>query len=148
MRRTSLIVAWLMLAAALLTACGPKWPKYGNPILIEVTEVRLDSGKYYNVTAGNFSKMLKHKDFLLVNVHIPYAGEIPQTDLFVPYNEIEANLARFPEDKGAEVVLYCRSGYMSAIAAEILVKQGYTNIYNVLGGMAVWEEEGNKLLRK
>lgn len=36
--------------------------------------------------------MLENKDFLLLNVHITYEGEIQGTDLFVPYNEIEQKL--------------------------------------------------------
>ncbi|MBI2848160.1 MAG: rhodanese-like domain-containing protein [Chloroflexi bacterium] len=142
MKRTGLII---MFVVAILTACGTR---YAPPVQIKSTEAKLDSGVYYNVTAADFSKMLGEKDFLLVNVHIPYAGEIPQTDLFVPYNEIEANLAEFPADKNAKVVVYCRSGSMSAIASAALVKQGYTNVWNVQGGMAAWEKEGNRLLQK
>lgn len=39
-------------------------------------------------------------------------------------------------------VLYCRSGRMSGIAAEELVKLGYTNLWNLKGGMLEWERAG------
>jgi len=92
--------------------------------------------------------MLDNKDFLLVNVHIPYEGEIPQTDLFVPYNEVEQNLSQFPRDKGAKIVLYCRSGSMSAIAAKNLVKLSFSNVWNLDGGMVEWERQGYELIHK
>ena len=83
-----------------------------------------------------------------MNVHIPYEGEIPPTDLFVPYNEVEQYLRQFPPDKTAKIVLYCRSGSMSATAAKTLVKQGFTNVWNLEGGMVDWEKQGYKLVRQ
>ena len=85
--------------------------------------------------------MLKNKDLVLVNVHIPFEGNIADTDLSIPYDQITepANLTQLPVDKNAKIVLHCRSGRMSAIAAEELVKLGYTNIWNLKGGMLEWE---------
>jgi rhodanese-related sulfurtransferase len=89
--------------------------------------------------------MLKEKDFLFINVHIPFAGDIPGTDLSVPYNDIQQNLSQFPQDKDARIVLYCSSGRMSEIAAKELVSLGYTNIWNLQGGMADWQQAGFEL---
>jgi rhodanese-related sulfurtransferase len=89
--------------------------------------------------------MLKSKDFVFINVHIPFAGDIAQTDLSIPYDEIEQNLSQFPTDKNAKIVLYCRSGRMSQIAAEKLASLGYTNIWNLDGGMVEWEQAGYEI---
>ncbi len=61
---------------------------------------------------------------------------------FIPYDEVERNQSKFPPDKGAKIFLYCRSGRMSAIAAEKLVQLGYANVWNLQGGMVAWEEAG------
>jgi rhodanese-related sulfurtransferase len=92
--------------------------------------------------------MLKNKDFLLINVHIPYEGEIEGTDDFVPFNEIEANPDKFPVDKDARIVVYCRSGSMSAQAAITLAGLGYTDVWNLDGGMIVWQNSGQPLLNQ
>jgi rhodanese-related sulfurtransferase len=104
--------------------------------------VSVSGGTYTNVSADELNVMLKNKDFVFINVHIPFAGNIAGTDLSISYNQIEQNLSQLPADKNAKVVLYCRSGRMSAIAAETLVKLGYTSVWNLKGGMDVWEQAG------
>ncbi len=139
-----LILGILILSIVILAACGQTSP-------ISTTgpeEIQVNGGSYWNITPAQLISMLENKDFLLVNVHIPYEGEIPQTDLFVPYNQIEENLSQFPQDKGAKIVLYCRSGSMSAIAARTLVKLGFSNVWNLDGGMVEWEKQGYELIHK
>ena len=112
------------------------------------TKVNVAGGSYTNVTPAQLKQMLAAKDFVLINVHIPYAGEIAQTDAFIPYDAVEQNIAKFPAGKNAKIFLYCSSGRMSAIAGETLVKLGYTNIWNLDGGMSAWENAGFPLIRK
>jgi len=102
-------------------------------------------GRYTDANATVLARMLARKNFLLVNVHIPYEGEIAGTDLALPFNQVEASVARLPTDKSARVVLYCRSGHMSGIAARALVKLGFTDVWNLDGGMIAWQQAGYPL---
>ena len=113
-------------------------------------KVNIDGGAYNNINADELNSMLKKKDFVFINVHLPFEGNIANTDLSIPYDQITepANLAQLPADKNAKIVLYCRSGRMSAIAAEALVKLGYTNIWNLKGGMRDWEQAGFEIQDK
>ena len=89
--------------------------------------------------------MLENKDFTFVNVHIPFEGDLPKTDLSIAYDTIGQNVDQLGGDKNAKIVLYCKSDSMSMIAAEELVKLGYTNIWNLDGGMVAWEKEGQPI---
>lgn len=105
----------------------------------------MEAGK---ITGPELAARLGKKDFFLVNVHIPYEGEIEQTDTFIAYDTIAANLDKLPRDKNAKIIVYCRSGGMSAIAARDLVGLGFTQVSDLTGGMIGWEESGHKIIEK
>jgi rhodanese-related sulfurtransferase len=132
MKKLSIVA--LLLIALLLAGCQSK--------SVVSEDVSLDGGSYKNVDAKGLNTMSKNKDFVFINVHIPFAGNIADTDLSIPYAQVEENLSQLPSDKNAKIVLYCRSGHMSQIAAEKLVSLGYTNIWNLKGGMIGWEQAG------
>ncbi len=129
----------ILLAAVVLTACQSK-PVTGESVTVA-------GGSYQNTTPDELKTMLKDKDFVFINVHIPFAGDIADTDLSIPYDQITepSYLSQLPADKNVQIVLYCQSGRMSAIAAEALVKLGYTDIWNLEGGMLGWEAAGYEL---
>lgn len=101
-----------------------------------------ENATYKNMTVDELNQQLKNKDFVLVDVHIPEQNHINGTDAFIPYDEIENQLDKLPQDKDAKIVLHCRTGRMSEIAAQKLAEKGYSNVYNVVGGMVEWVKRG------
>lgn len=74
----------------------------------------------------------------LVDVRTPgefKAAHIPGA-VNIPLDKLEARLAELP-DKGAEIVVYCRSGRRSGIAQRLLKGRGYSKVYN-LGPRTAW----------
>jgi phage shock protein E len=104
-------------------------------------------GYYMNVTPQELRSMLSGDDMLLVNVYAGDMGEIEGTDLFIPHDQITQRAGELPSQRDSEIVVYCRSGGSSAIAAANLVGMGYTNVWNLDGGMLAWEGAGYPLLR-
>ena len=131
----------VFLSALFLSACQSK------AIDLSGEKIDVNGGSYSNINSQQLNSMLTDKDFVLVNVHIPFAGNIPNTDLSIPYDQITETqyLSQLPTGKNTKIVLYCRSGRMSQIAAEELVSLGYTNVWNLKEGMVDWEQTGYSL---
>jgi rhodanese-related sulfurtransferase len=108
----------------------------------------MDKKAYENIYIDQFAKMMDQKDFILINVHVPYYAEIAQTDLLVPFNAIEQHEKDLPKDKNARIVVYCLMGPMGDIAAEKLANMGYTRVSNFQGGMMAWTQAGKHLQRR
>jgi len=97
------------------------------------------------LTPAELSAALAQKDFLLINVHTPDAGEIPGTDIHLPYTDVPAIAAYLGQDLGVKAVLYCRSNTMADLALQDLLPLGYTNLYYLDGGMNAWTAAGYPL---
>ena len=154
LKKTRLVfILILAVTAVFLAACG-------GTDTTESTETEFDmaantntipvdgGGTYTDITADGLAAVLENEDIPLINVHIPYAGELPDTDEFIPYNEMALNVDKLPADKDAKFAIYCRSGSMSAESARDLVEMGYTNVLNLDGGMNGWVASGRELVQK
>ena len=138
MNKVLMIVPVIVTLISAACSVSPEPSDVGNVVSV-------DGGSYTNVTAPELQAMLEDKDFVFANVHIPFAGDIPNTDLSIPFDKIDQNLNQLPADKDAKIVLYCRSGSMSSIAAKTLVNLDYTNVWNLNGGFNAWKAVGQPL---
>ena len=139
-----IFVVLLFAASLILGACAaaPTTPQSA------VAPTTAASAAITPVNPDQLAQMLAGpKDFTLVNVHVPYEGELAKTDLALPYDQIDAHLNQLP-GKDAKIVLYCRSGRMSDIAARRLIELGYTHVYDLTGGMVAWEAGGRSLVNR
>ena len=55
---------------------------------------------------------------------------------------IERDVETQIPDYDTELILYCGGGYRSALAADVLQKMGYTNVFSLAGGWHAWQEAG------
>ena len=55
---------------------------------------------------------------------------------------IERDIETRVPGKSTELILYCGGGYRSALAADVLQKMGYTNVWSMAGGWKAWKAAG------
>jgi rhodanese-related sulfurtransferase len=67
------------------------------------------------------------------------AGHIQNATL-IPVSELGGRLGEL--DKNKEILVYCASGGRSATASQTLVDNGFSKVYNMLGGIAAWISAG------
>jgi rhodanese-related sulfurtransferase len=79
----------------------------------------------------------------LIDVREPYENaEFNIGGKLLPIGKIQTMQTEDIDDlKDEEVILYCRSGNRSGIAAMVLDQLGFTNTKNLTGGMLAWQEK-------
>jgi len=89
---------------------------------------------YNMTTSGNFP------DLAVLDVRYQYEYDMGHlyNAVLIPYDELETRIGELEEYKNHEIIVYCRSGYRSEIACEILVEYNFTKVHNMLGGILDW----------
>jgi rhodanese-related sulfurtransferase len=120
----------LLLAAAIFAACGQ-------------TEKIVKESVYMNITAEEAKVLMESETgYIILDVREQDeydAGHIPGA-ILIPYTRIEEEASEKLTDKDQLILVYCRSGRRSKIAADALVELGYTNIRE-FGGILDWPYE-------
>jgi len=64
--------------------------------------------------------------------------------IHIPLAQVEARISELLQYKNSPVIVQCRSGKRSAKAAGTLQSAGFTQVYNLTGGIIAWTDEGLK----
>ena len=100
------------------------------------------------MNSNEFEQLISSEEVFVINTHTPYMGEIVGTDLIAEdWQNMESYLSQLPADKSTPIAVYCRSGSMSAVAAQQLKQMGYNAIYDLDGGMNAWQENGKNIIQ-
>ncbi len=85
---------------------------------------------------------INHDDALVLDVR--EAAEIAQGKIskarHIPLGELNGRLNELEKFKAKPIIVTCRSGNRSARACSLLAKQGFTEVYNLAGGMTAWQQ--------
>ncbi|MEM6770242.1 MAG: rhodanese-like domain-containing protein [Bacteroidota bacterium] len=80
------------------------------------------------------------ENFVLLDVREDYErAEFNIGGIHIPLGELTASFDKLAKHKDEEIVVYCRSGKRSAMAAHLLGQSGFSNVRNLEGGMLAWQ---------
>ncbi len=95
------------------------------------------------ISVDEVKNRLDNKDDIFI-LDVRSQGEYSEGHIkgatLIPMNQVKKNLDKIPKDK--DVVVLCAVGGRSSAATKFLVKAGYTNVYNMPGGMVKWQKKG------
>ncbi len=100
-------------------------------------------------TVSELKKMKdENQDFQLIDVREEHEFEIAQIGgELIPMGDVMDNVDRIAKDK--PVIIHCRSGARSAAIVQALETQhGFTNLYNLKGGILAWANEIDTSMNK
>ena len=121
----------ILLVALLLTACA------------QPEENQQQEAVYVNITAQEAKQIMDTQEgYVILDVRSQEefdGGHIPGA-ILIPDTEITEKAEQVLTDKNQLILVYCRSGRRSKLAAEALVELGYTNIKE-FGGIIDWPYE-------
>ena len=107
------------------------------------------SGKVEEVDAATFKHLMASGNGIVLDVRTPEEvaqGIIPDAYVIDIYQSgFEEKLQSLPKDK--EVYVYCAVGGRSRQAADILLNNGFTKVYNLSGGIVDWRRNGFELVK-
>ena len=128
----------IILICLMMTACTQNPPEETMNETTKQTEPA-----YMNITQEEAKKIMDSQTgYVILDVREQDefdAGHIPGA-ILIPYGSIEDKAPSMLPDKDQLILVYCRSGRRSKIAAEALEKMGYTNIKE-FGGILDWPYE-------
>jgi rhodanese-related sulfurtransferase len=116
--------------------------------VVSTTQTSQVKNEVQNVSVDDVSTMLKDKNkyFLLdVRTQEEHNSGFIENSALIPVTELEGRLPEIPSDK--PIIVYCASGNRSSKAAQILVKNNFKPVYDMLGGITEWGKKGYPLVK-
>jgi thioredoxin len=96
------------------------------------------------ITSEGAQQLIEKSKPLILDVRTPrefYAGHIPSA-LLMPLDQLEERVAEIRLYQKDPVLTYCRTGGRSLAATQILIRNGFTKVYNLKGGLIEWSRNG------
>ena len=106
--------------------------------------------KYKQVNANEAVQILNKDNVTLIDVR--EASEVSNGIIKgakkIPLGELATQIPSLEKNKDKPILVYCRSGSRSGSACNTLTQHGFSDVYNLAGGIMSWESENLPLSRK
>ncbi|MCL1112349.1 MULTISPECIES: rhodanese-like domain-containing protein [Shewanella] len=111
-------------------------------VALVVSVIKSSTSKVKNVGNQELTIMVNKQDAKVIDVRGKEEfkkGHIVDA-LNVTLSEIKNNqVSSLEKYKNSPIIIVCNSGMTSSQAAQLLIKQGFENVFNLKGGMGEWQ---------
>lgn len=118
--------------------------------LIAVTELRRFTQGYKVITPTEAVTLINREDALVLDVR--EANERSQGSIInakhVAVGALSQKAGSLTKDKDKPILVFCKMGNRSSGACKLLLKNNYTNVYNLKGGMNAWVNDQLPITKK
>lgn len=132
MRKTSVLVLAVSLAAACFAQAPSNYQALVKDAKTRVKELNVDQLKALQSSGEKFTLIDVREDSEWAAGHAKDAVHIGK-------GVIERDIDSKMPQKDAKLVLYCAGGSRSALAADSLMRMGYTNVFSLAGGFSAYK---------
>jgi len=104
-------------------------------------DAKLEINKVKGISTEKAEEVIASKEYILLDVRKPSEREqyFLKNSEFIPLNELPERMISL--DKNKKYLVYCAGGYRSMIAVSILLANGFTDVYNLQGGINALKRE-------
>jgi len=126
--------------------CNGQCPAGDGSRFGQITVMQYEGGAgsdFTELTAQEASRFIAEKKPFILDVRTPnefYSGYIEGATL-LPLQQLQQRVSELNKHKDREILVYCRTGNRSTVAAEILHRAGFTKLYNLRPGIVGWQKE-------
>ena len=112
-----------------------------------------DSQIFEDITPKEAYELIEKNDgnenFVIVDVRTPeeFAGGHIEGAILIDFNSQNFRDEIGELDKNVTYLHYCRTARRSSLALDVMEDLGFTEVYNMKGGIVRWEEEGYPVVR-
>lgn len=106
--------------------------------------------KYHQLDTTQAVRLLNDENTVVIDVregNEVSAGKIKGAR-HIPLGQVATRVGELEKFKDQPILVYCRSGNRSAMAANTLTKKGFTNVNNLAGGIVSWESANLPVSKK
>ncbi len=132
LRKICLIIPLIFLVLAAVSGC--------------ISTIQEES-KYEDISVQQAKEMIDRGEVFILDVRTQEeydTGHIEDSTL-IPVQVIDKRLDEIPRDK--KILVYCRTGHRSVQTSEILVNNGFKEVYNMKGGIIGWTDAGYEVVK-
>ncbi|MCK5917724.1 MAG: MBL fold metallo-hydrolase [Cocleimonas sp.] len=147
--RALIFTLLILLLSTTIFADEEKMKKTAGDIALEAVNKRI-----HNIDTKALKKLLdKEKDLVLIDVRLNAEIDIlggaihTQRNINIPRGWLEFRIEDAVASKDTPIVVYCGTNQRSPLAADTLMKLGYSNVKNYADGITGWIESGHSVMK-